>query len=447
MVVSVFLLSNFIATLMEPKVVQLFGLRGCVLLGSFFLAVGSVVKSGVPFFAPNVSSCPMIMLGTVLIGLSQPMYQCTPALLSSTWFPHNERTMATSIALNSNQLGIGASFAIGVLMVKKPREIPAYFAGLSIATCLLFLGVALEFREAPPTPPSASARASRGALKDNGNGNDKAVEEGGVKGLHFDDSTDGEKTSLLVGKKNITYQEPKNGDQSILVNVGYDDDDDDDDDDSESEDEFEGVRYELDFLRQFFSRSGFIHALVAFATSAVVINTVSTYMDTLLAARGHGRAYTGIVGFTFQIIVMISSFAVGIYTDIRRNYFTVTIVLLVVGAIFLTVCGYALDETSRTLNIWWMLLIIAATVGPLQPVATEVRATHSFCCGNIYRPRGLDALSSLPTHLCIFAFFSFSFSHSFQAWSRGRFPALGKYRPRSAAIVRKPLFRRLYPVF
>lgn len=38
--VSIFLLSNFMATLIEPKIVQWFGLRGCVTLGSMFLAIG-----------------------------------------------------------------------------------------------------------------------------------------------------------------------------------------------------------------------------------------------------------------------------------------------------------------------------------------------------------------------------------------------------------------------
>jgi len=105
-IVSLFLFCNFLSTIAEPAVVRAYGLRGCVALGSLFLAIGSIVKAGFPAAALGgwLSKSNAIVLGTILIGLSQPMYQCTPALLSSQWFPHNERTMATSIALNSNQV-------------------------------------------------------------------------------------------------------------------------------------------------------------------------------------------------------------------------------------------------------------------------------------------------------------------------------------------------------
>lgn len=69
---------------------------------------------------------------------------------------------------------------------------------------------------------------------------------------------------------------------------------------------------------------------------------------------------------------MASSFIIGGYTDRKRNYFTVTIVLLLAGALILAVCAYALDQNNNVVNIWWMLFVIAATVGPLQPIATEL---------------------------------------------------------------------------
>ena len=44
-----------------------------------------------------------VLAGTVLVGAAQPFFQCTPPLLSATWFGSDERALATSVALNFNQ--------------------------------------------------------------------------------------------------------------------------------------------------------------------------------------------------------------------------------------------------------------------------------------------------------------------------------------------------------
>ena len=66
-----------------------------------------------------------------LVGFAQPLFQCTPALLSASWFPEEERTLATSIALNANQLGVGLAFVVGALYVQSPSQIANYFSLLS----------------------------------------------------------------------------------------------------------------------------------------------------------------------------------------------------------------------------------------------------------------------------------------------------------------------------
>ncbi|KAL3807415.1 hypothetical protein ACHAXA_009477 [Cyclostephanos tholiformis] len=56
-----------------------------------------------------------------------------------------------------------------------------------------------------------------------------------------------------------------------------------------------------------FRRRGFSHCVVAFTTSGIIINTLSTFMDYLVTLNGAGREYVGIVGGTFQILIMCSS--------------------------------------------------------------------------------------------------------------------------------------------
>lgn len=108
--VVIFLGANALATACEPILLSRLGLRRTVLFGALLLMIGSIVKSGgmPPIIQANLTKGEgewRVYVGFFLVGLSQPLYQCTPALLSASWFPEEERTMATGVALNANQLG------------------------------------------------------------------------------------------------------------------------------------------------------------------------------------------------------------------------------------------------------------------------------------------------------------------------------------------------------
>ena len=124
-------------------------------------------------------------------------------------------------------------------------------------------------------------------------------------------------------------------------------------------------------IRACFSRPGFFHTVIAFAVSGTVLNTISTYLDSLLRLVGAGRGAVGIVGGSFQVIVMISSMMFGKITDKGRAYYCVVIGLLVMGAFALAECAINLEGERGTM-LKWTLLFVAIFVGPLQPVATEL---------------------------------------------------------------------------
>ena len=56
--------------------------------------------------------------GQLLNGLAGPVTQAAPTLLSSTWFPSEQRTTSTAIAALCGSLGVAVSFVIGPLVVK-----------------------------------------------------------------------------------------------------------------------------------------------------------------------------------------------------------------------------------------------------------------------------------------------------------------------------------------
>jgi hypothetical protein len=168
--VVVFLGANAIASACEPIILARLGLRRTVLFGALLLMVGSIVKSGglppiTPTHLDKGHAEVSLYMGFFLVGLSQPLYQCTPALLSASWFPEKERTMATGVALNANQLGIGFAFIFGTLLVAEADDIPDYFGLLSQIATIVFIGTLIQFDDAPPTPPSSSAKAIRGDLR------------------------------------------------------------------------------------------------------------------------------------------------------------------------------------------------------------------------------------------------------------------------------------------
>ena len=170
--VTCFLVASSVGTALEPWILGRLGLRRTIVLGAFFNMVGNLVKSGglppVLHFTNWHHGMPgayALYLGFFFVGFANPLFQCTPALLSAAWFPNNERTLATSIMLNSNQLGVGLAFIVGALYVQSPSQIVNYFGLLSLFSVLAFIGTAIQLEDAPPTPPSGSSRIMRGTFE------------------------------------------------------------------------------------------------------------------------------------------------------------------------------------------------------------------------------------------------------------------------------------------
>jgi MFS family permease len=625
LLVVVFLCANVFGTACEPIILSRLGLRRTVLFGSLLLMIGSIVKSGglPPIIQADLEKgqgALRLYIGFGLVGLSQPLYQCTPALLSASWFPERERTLATGVALNSNQLGIGFAFIFGTLLVKTSDDIPSYFSLLSILATITFFGTLIQFDDAPPTPPSDTARVMRGTFetpnlrrllgsfradkeieldrdsslprgeRTDSNSQLSAAGSGKKEGKSSRRSGSGSSRRESSGRRSSRSSTKKSGSPSPNANKaestvgghtrrraarsqntntasgskggfhglapppsparwgrvsqaapgtfadlhsfpapspmmpggagpgpdgaplpegeerhpqqaatpGY-----------HQPAPYEGQGYMLQqqggqhvqpemhypmgpmhgqggqpmppgmpyppgagvppygfpyhghpqypypywdpqsqqsqhlayyqqeagyyqppidpyyysyqqaqpqmyprgyqphravsastdviddgaepvltmtphhleinirddqiwlSTRACLARPGFIHALVSFTVSGIIINTLSTFMDYLVRLNGAGREYTGIVGGSFQFAIMVSSLIIGQVTDRTRAYYSVTIGMLVLGAFGLAECGVNLDE-DRGNDLRWSLVIVAILVGPLQPVSTEL---------------------------------------------------------------------------
>jgi MFS transporter, FLVCR family, MFS-domain-containing protein 7 len=160
LLVVFFLTANVVSCCAEPAILQRFGLRRTVLGGALLMLLGNLLKSGLPEIAAN-SSAALVLLGSIVVGLAQPLFQITAVTLVQDWFPAHERLLATMLTVSSNQLGIGLAYLLGNLLVSDSATLGTYLSGITGTTLVLVVFTAVLFRSQPEQPPSKSAAASR----------------------------------------------------------------------------------------------------------------------------------------------------------------------------------------------------------------------------------------------------------------------------------------------
>ena len=160
-IIDIFLFTNVGTCFLVTDIVNRFGLQKAVQAASVLMAVGCWFRSGTSFLpvipgAEHLMSYTSIVIGTVMVGAAQPFFQCTPPVLSATWFAPSERATSTAVALNFNQIGIATAFLVGGTMATDSKGLETYFGLIAVLTTLTCLGTLLQFQDEPPIPPSGS---------------------------------------------------------------------------------------------------------------------------------------------------------------------------------------------------------------------------------------------------------------------------------------------------
>jgi len=164
-IIDIFLFTNVATSFLVTDIISRFGLQRAIQGAAIFMTAGCWIRSGLGF-VPNFNGVvetgnvlvdyPWIVAGTVLVGIAQPFFQCTPPLLSAKWFANNERSTSTAIALNFNQIGIATAFLVGGGMATDTVGLENYFGLIACTTTIVTIGTLLQFQNEPPFPPSSS---------------------------------------------------------------------------------------------------------------------------------------------------------------------------------------------------------------------------------------------------------------------------------------------------
>jgi FLVCR family feline leukemia virus subgroup C receptor-related protein len=134
------------------------GLYNGIFVGSFLNMLGALLR----YLGSRPDSFGLLFAGQTVSSCAQAFILGIPPRLASIWFGENERNLASSIAVNANTLGIALSFFITPLSINSKtmeQDFTKYLLVQFIVCAVLFLVIALFFKNNPKTPPSSSTAA------------------------------------------------------------------------------------------------------------------------------------------------------------------------------------------------------------------------------------------------------------------------------------------------
>lgn len=158
-IIDIFLFTNVATSFLVTDIVSNFGLKTAIQSAAVLMMTGCWCRAGLGFLPwgnDGLVDYSLVVFGTVLVGIAQPFFQCTPPLLSAMWFANNERSTSTAIALNFNQIGIAVAFLVGGAMATSAGGLENYFGLIAVATSVVTAGTLIQFQNEPLIPPSSS---------------------------------------------------------------------------------------------------------------------------------------------------------------------------------------------------------------------------------------------------------------------------------------------------
>ena len=140
------------------ELVERQGLRTAIRVGTFVNFLGTALKVVTSLWFPNY----WLLLFSQFCGAGGQLLNVgLPPLLSSTWFPPDERQLSTSIGLFMGFLGMSAAFGLAPLAVnpthKSKEDFTTMYWPQALLAGIAFLGTVVLLPEQPAHPPSVTS--------------------------------------------------------------------------------------------------------------------------------------------------------------------------------------------------------------------------------------------------------------------------------------------------
>lgn len=157
---SVLFMITFIPLVLPTGLlIEQIGLRKAILIGQFGITLGALIKC----FACDEDKFWLVLLGQVVVSLSEQFIFCVPSKIAAVWFPDEQVSIATGCGIFGNQFGIALGFLIPQALVRGRNDkssirigLEELFYGTALIAVLTFIALLIFFADEPKNVPGAA---------------------------------------------------------------------------------------------------------------------------------------------------------------------------------------------------------------------------------------------------------------------------------------------------
>ncbi|KIH49552.1 hypothetical protein ANCDUO_20372 [Ancylostoma duodenale] len=134
-----------------------FGLRSAILIAGWTNGIGGLIRLSSSFL-PQQYRFPIGITGQAIAAIAYPFIMFLPTKVAGSWFPDNQRGLATTIGVMSNPLGVLLANVISPQMVHSPQHVVYLniFTFVPSAAAMILATLTVK-RSEPKIPPTFSA--------------------------------------------------------------------------------------------------------------------------------------------------------------------------------------------------------------------------------------------------------------------------------------------------
>jgi MFS transporter, FLVCR family, MFS-domain-containing protein 7 len=316
-----------------------FGLRSSVNLGAWFNFLGACIRvissidsaSGTPIVSQSYKYT-VLIVGQCLCALAQPFIMFVSSKFANTWFAEDQRSLANTLALGSNTVGILIGAFVSPIIVNSSVSFISQMCFLNLIACGISLFPALMAcfitRSTPKCPPSYSQLVNNNQRQSNN------IE-----------STDG----LLNASE-----------ESAPPSLTFS----------------ENFKIYLSQIGKLLKSKDFFILTMSFGLSLGLFNGLTTLIEQIFCTRGYTDDDAGYFGGAMIVSGIVGSVISGLILDKTKRFEELAKICFAMSAlsnIFL-VCIQLYDNDKST--IYYLLMLSFVITGffglPLLPICMEM---------------------------------------------------------------------------